>query len=74
MPPLLTRMIDNKQQEVRMDNSIHEQGSDTQQGPKSLLVSPPILGNLIKWLASLIQWTEEEQEEAGIYMDHPGGD
>ncbi|HEX9333080.1 MAG TPA: hypothetical protein VF896_14405 [Anaerolineales bacterium] len=58
-----------------MDNSFHEQGSHTQQqDPKSFLVSLPILGNLIKWLASLSQWTEEEQEEAGIYMDRPGGE
>ena len=57
-----------------MDNSFHEQGSHTQQDPTSFLVSLPILGNLIKWLASLSQWTEEEQEEAGIYMDRPGGE
>ena len=57
-----------------MDNSFHEQGSHTQQDPKSFLVSLPILGNLIKWLTSFIQWTEEEQEEAGIYMDRPGGE
>ena len=57
-----------------MDNSFHEQGSHTQQDPKSFLVSLPILGNLIKWLASLSQWTEEEQEEAGIYTDRPGGE
>ena len=43
-----------------MDDSFHEQGSHTQQDPKSFLVSLPILGNLIKWLASLSQWTEEE--------------
>jgi hypothetical protein len=55
-----------------MDDSFHEQGSHAQQDPKSfLLVSLPILGDLIKWLASLIQWTEEEQEEAGIYIDRP---
>jgi len=53
-----------------MDNSFHEQGSRTQQSPRSFLVSLPILANLIKWLASLFQWTEEEQEEAGIYVDH----
>jgi hypothetical protein len=41
---------------------------------KRLLVSLPILGILIKWLASLIQWTEDEQEEAGIYTDRLGGD
>jgi len=57
-----------------MDNSFHEQGSHTQQDPKSFLVSLPILGNLIKWLASLIQWTEEEQEDAGIYIDRLGGE
>ncbi len=57
-----------------MDNSFHEQGSHTQQDPKRFLVSLPILGKLIRWLASLSQWTEEEQEEAGIYMDHPGGE
>jgi hypothetical protein len=57
-----------------MDNSFPEEGSRTQQGPKRFLVSLPILGNLIKWLASLIQWTEEEQEEAGIYTDRLGGE
>ena len=55
-----------------MDNSIHEQGSRTQQESKSFLVSLPILGNLLKWLASLIEWTEEDQEEAGIFLDRPG--
>ena len=54
-----------------MDNSFHEQGSHTQQDPKSFLVSLPILGNLIKWLASLFQWTEEDQEAAGIFLDRP---
>ena len=58
-----------------MDNSFHKQGSRTQQqSPRSWLVSLPILANLIKWLASLIQWTEEEQEEAGIYVDHLGSE
>jgi hypothetical protein len=57
-----------------MDNSFHEEGSRTQQGPKRFLVSLPILGNLIKWLASLFQWTEDEEEQAGIYRDRPGGE
>lgn len=57
-----------------MDNSFHEQGSRTQQSPRSFLVSLPILANLIQWLASLIQWTEEEQEEAGIHIDHLGSE
>jgi hypothetical protein len=57
-----------------MDNSFHEQGSHTHQDPKRFLVSLPILGNLIKWLASLIQLTEEEQEEAGIYLGRLRGE
>ena len=57
-----------------MDNSFHEQESRAQQGPKSFLMSLPILGNLIQWLASLLQWTEEEREEAGVYRDRPGGE
>ena len=58
-----------------MDNSFHKQGSRTQQqSPRSWLVSLPILANLIQWLASLIRWTEEEQEEAGIHIDHLGSE
>ena len=57
-----------------MDNTFHDQGSRTKQGSKSFLVRLPILGKIIKWLASLIEWTEDEKEEAGIYLDHPGGE
>ena len=57
-----------------MDNSVREQGSGAQQDPKRFLVSPTMLANLIKWLADLIQWTEEEQEEAGIYHGRLGGE
>jgi hypothetical protein len=56
-----------------MDNFLQEQGSNTQEDPKRFLVSLPILGKLIKWLASLIQWTEEDQAEAGIFLDGPDG-
>ena len=56
-----------------MDNSFYEQESHTEQEAKRFWVSLPILGTLLQWLASLSQWTEQEQEEAGIYMDHPGG-
>ena len=55
-----------------MDSSFREQGSDTQQDPKRSFVSVPILPSLIKWLASLIKLTEEEQEEAGIYLGRLG--
>lgn len=57
-----------------MDSSFREQGSDTQQAPKSLFVSPPILARLINWLAGLIELTGEEREDAGIYLDRQGGE
>ena len=52
-----------------MDSSFREQGSGTQQDSKRFLASLARLPNLIKWLVSLIRLTEEEQEEAGIYID-----
>jgi hypothetical protein len=57
-----------------VDNSFHEEGSCTQPGPKRFQVSLLTLKNLIHWLAGLFQWTEEEQQEAGIYLDRPGGE
>jgi len=57
-----------------MDNSFHRQGSGTQQDPKSFLVSLPILASLIKWLAGLIKLTEEEREDAGIYLGRLRGE
>lgn len=33
-----------------------------------------ILADLIQWLAALIQLTEAEQEEAGIHIEHQGGE
>ena len=55
-----------------MDSSIREQGSDTQKASKSFLASLRIFASLINWLAGLIRLTEEEREDAGIYLDHPG--
>ena len=57
-----------------MDSSFREQGSDTQKASRSFLASLRILASLINWLAGLIRLTEEEQEEAGIYLDRPGGE
>lgn len=57
-----------------MDNSFGKQGSHTQEDPKRFWVSLPILRNLIKWLTSLIEGTEEDQEAAGIFLDRPGGE
>jgi hypothetical protein len=57
-----------------MDNSFHRQGqrSDTQQDRKSFLVSLPIFVSVLKWLANLIKLTEEEQENAGVYLGRLG--
>jgi len=50
-----------------MDNSLRRQRSATNQ-PRGLLASLHILGRILDWLAGLIQLTEEEQKEAGIYF------
>jgi hypothetical protein len=58
-----------------MDGSFREQGSGTQKAPNSFFAtSLPILASLINWLAGLIKLTEEEREDAGIYLDRPGGE
>ena len=57
-----------------MDSSFREQGSDTQKAPRSFLASLRIFASLINWLTGLIRLTEEEQEQAGIYLDRPGGE
>ena len=56
-----------------MDSSFRGgQGSGTQAAPKSFLAGLKILASLITWLAGLIELTEEEQEEAGIYLGRQG--
>jgi hypothetical protein len=46
-----------------------------QRAPKSFFAAGlPILASLISWLAGLIKLTEEEREDAGIYLDRPGGE
>ena len=57
-----------------MDSSFREQGSGTQAAPKSFGGGLVILTSLITWLAGLIKLTEEEREDAGIYLDRPGGE
>jgi len=57
-----------------MDKSFHSQESNTKQ-PNSLLTSLWIFDSIlllmrrsVKWLADLIQLTEEEQYDAGIHL------
>jgi hypothetical protein len=60
-----------------MDSSFREQGSHAKHAlhdSKPFLAGLRILASLISWLAGLISLTEEEREEAGIYLDRPGGE
>lgn len=60
-----------------MDNFFRRQGSDTKKQPSAsgfwATTSLHIINSILNWLAGLIQLTEEEQEEAGIYLDRLGG-
>jgi hypothetical protein len=51
-----------------MDDSFREQGSGTRKASKGFLAGLKILAGLINWLAGLITLTEEEREDAGIYL------
>ena len=52
-----------------MDNSFRQQEPDTQQ-PNSFLSSLRFFDGILHWLSGLIQLTEEEQHDAGIYLDN----
>jgi len=55
-----------------MDSSFREEGSETQQNTKSSFGMFRQALSIIQWLASLINLTAEEQEQAGIYRDRLG--
>ena len=57
-----------------MDGSFREQGSGTQQAPKSFLAGIKVLATLIQWLTGFMLLPEEEQEDAGIYLDRLRGE
>jgi len=57
-----------------MDSSFGEQNSETQQQPKRSFMNLRRLASIIQWLAGLLHLTEEEQADAGIYLDRPGGE
>jgi hypothetical protein len=63
-----------------MDNSFHPQESNIQQ-PSGFLASLrifdsilPLMRRSVKWLAGLLQLTEEEREDAGIHLGCLGGE
>lgn len=57
-----------------MDDPFREQGSGTPQAPKSSVAELEVLASLIRWLAGLIRLTEEEREDAGVYLDRLRGE
>jgi hypothetical protein len=56
-----------------MGDPFPEPESVTQEHPQRFLVVAT-LASIIKRLANLMKFTEEEREEAGIYLDRPGGE
>jgi hypothetical protein len=58
-----------------MDNSFHSQRSDIRRRSGGFFaVLLKIFVSILRWLVGFIQLTEEEQREAGIYLDRLGGE
>jgi hypothetical protein len=64
-----------------MDNSFHrQQGPESGSQQKSGFFTSlqifasilPLMRDSVNWLVGLIKLTEEEQEDAGIYLGRPG--
>jgi hypothetical protein len=52
-----------------MDSSFHEEESAAQRTAKRSFISIRASLNIIEWLKGLISLTEQEQQDAGIYLD-----
>ena len=50
-----------------MDHFFHRQESDTQ-GSSGFLTCLQIFDRILNWLAGLIQLTEEDKKDAGIFL------
>ena len=58
-----------------MDNSFHSQRLDIRRPEASFAaLLTKIFDMSLHWLVGFIQLTEEEQKEAGIYLDRLGGE
>jgi len=62
-----------------MDNSFHQQESDSQQQRRGFLINSQIFDSVlplmrlsVNWLAGFLKLTEEEQEDAGVYLGRLG--
>lgn len=51
-----------------MDNFFRRPESDTQQPNSFFATTLQAFDRILKWLAGLIRLTEEDQEDAGIYL------
>lgn len=51
-----------------MDESFRTHESDSQQ-PRGIFASLQFFHGIIQWLAGFIRFTEEEQNDAGVYLD-----
>lgn len=56
-----------------MDHSLLQEEPEAQQ-PTNFLGRLPVVNNIFKWLTSQIKPTEEEQENAGVYLGGEGRD
>jgi hypothetical protein len=58
-----------------MDSSFRGQGSGTQKAWKPFSTAArTIFASFFNWLVGLVGLTEEEREDAGVYLDRPGGE
>jgi hypothetical protein len=51
-----------------MDNFLHQPEPQTKQASRSSASLNIIFHRILNWLAKLIQLTEEEQKDAGLYL------
>lgn len=58
----------------RLETSSRENMTGIQHGQNSVWGYLMSLVNFMEWLATFIQLTEAEQEEAGIHIEHQGGE
>ena len=54
-----------------MDKSFHQQKSDTRRPDIVFTALRKIFDLALPWLVGFFQLTEEQQREAGIYLDRP---
>jgi hypothetical protein len=53
-----------------MDNPASQQQESEQQQSSGITAALQILDRIENWLASVFEFTEEEQENAGVYLDN----